>query len=184
MRLIGSSAGRRLGFGGGVLAAMMAIIAILAFGASAKSSSDDVLQLAKAEHVGTKTEPVATDSKGKAVYELLPETTTHLLCKTACEKFWFPVTVKSRNDLSAQKGIKGRLGAFKRNGTMQVTLNGRPLYTFIEDKKAGTAHGDGVKAFGGTWHVFKEGKAASSTTTTTTTTTPTAPNPYPPPYTY
>jgi predicted lipoprotein with Yx(FWY)xxD motif len=182
MRLIGSNAGRRLGLGGGVLVAMMAVIAIVAFGASAKSSREDTLQLAKTEHVGTKTEPVATDSKGKAVYELLPETTTHLLCKAACEQFWPPVTVKSRTDLSAQTGIKGRLGAFTRGGTLQVTLNGHPLYTFTLDKKLGTAKGEGLQTFGGTWHVFPEGKAKTTTTTTTTTPTSPAPTPTPPPY--
>jgi predicted lipoprotein with Yx(FWY)xxD motif len=174
--------------GGGVLAAMMAVIAIVAFGASAKSSSDDTLQLAKAEHVGTKIEPVAVDSKGKPVYELLPETPTHLLCKSAtCLQFWPMVTVTSRSDLSAQTGIKGRLGTLKRGTKLQVTLNHHPLYTFALDKKAGTAKGEGLKTFGGTWHVFPEGKAKSSATTTTTTTTGTTPttppSPYPP-YSY
>jgi predicted lipoprotein with Yx(FWY)xxD motif len=188
MRLIGSTVGRRLGLGGGILAAMMAVIAILAFGASAKSSSDDVLQLAKTEHVvehaGTKTEPVAVNSKGKAVYELLPETTTKLLCTGKCLTFWFPVTVKSRSDLSAATGIKGKLGAFMRKGTLQVTLNGHPLYTFIEDTKKGTAHGDNVHGFGGVWHLFQEGSATSSSAppTTTTTTTGMTPPPPAPPY--
>jgi predicted lipoprotein with Yx(FWY)xxD motif len=35
-----------------------------------------------------------------------------------------------------------------------VTLNGRPLYTFALDKgKKGSAKGEGIVAFGGTWHV-------------------------------
>jgi predicted lipoprotein with Yx(FWY)xxD motif len=186
MRLIRSSLGRRFGLGGGVLIAVMAVIGVLAFGASAKSGSDDVLQLAKAEHVGTKTEPVAVDQTGKAVYELLPETTTKLLCTKICLKFWPPVTVASGADLSAATGIKGKLGTFKRGSELQVTLNGHPLYTFSLDKKKGTAKGDGIMNFGGTWHVFKEGKATVSmsppATGTTTTTPAPAPAPAPPGY--
>jgi predicted lipoprotein with Yx(FWY)xxD motif len=176
-----SSLGRRFGLGGGVLIAVMAVIGVLALGASAKSGSDDVLHLAKAEHVGTKTEPVAVDQSGKAVYELLPETTTKLLCTKACLKFWPPVTVAKGADLSAATGVKGKLGTFKRGSELQVTLNGHPLYTFSLDKVKGTAKGDGVMGFGGTWHVFKEGKAAVSMNPPTTTTAP-APAPAPPAY--
>jgi predicted lipoprotein with Yx(FWY)xxD motif len=183
MRLIGSSLGRRFGLGGAVLIAVMAVIGVLALGASAKSGSDDVLHLAKAEHVGTKTEPIAVDQNGKAVYELLPETTTNLLCTKVCLKFWPPVTVAKGTDLSAATGIKGKLATFKRGSELQVTLNGHPLYTFALDKKKGTAKGDGIMNFGGTWHVFKEGKATVSMSppATGTTTTPTAPAPSPAP---
>ena len=180
MRLTGSSLGRRLGLGGGVLIAVMGVIAILAFGASAKAGSDDVLHLAKAEHVGTKTEPIAVDQKGRAVYELLPETTKKLICNGMCLKAWPLVTVKKGADLHAGTGVKGKLGTVKHAGKTQVTLNGHPLYTFIKDTKKGTANGNGIVAFGGTWHVFKEGSARTSgtTMTTTTSTTPTTPYPY------
>ncbi len=33
-------------------------------------------------------------------------------------------------------------------------LNGHPLYTFAEDSSAGTAKGQGLKGFGGTWEVL------------------------------
>jgi predicted lipoprotein with Yx(FWY)xxD motif len=183
MRRIGSSLGRRLGLGGGVLIAGMAVIGVLAFGASAKSGNDDVLHLAKAEHVGSTTEPVAVTPQGKPVYELLPETTAKLLCTKLCLKFWPPVTVTKGAELSAESGINGKLGTFNRGGgVQQLTLNGHPLYTFALDKKKGTAAGDGVASFGGTWHVFKEGKATTAPTMTSTGTTPTTPAPAPSPY--
>ena len=52
-----------------------------------------------------------------------------------------------------------------------MTLNGIPLYRFSLDAHAGQATGQGIKSFGGTWHVVKTGAAKASTTTTTTTTT-------------
>jgi predicted lipoprotein with Yx(FWY)xxD motif len=37
---------------------------------------------------------------------------------------------------------------------MQLTYNGHPLYYFTADTAAGTAHGQGVKAFGAEWYVI------------------------------
>jgi predicted lipoprotein with Yx(FWY)xxD motif len=46
------------------------------------------------------------------------------------------------------------LGTITRaDGTMQVTYNGHPLYYFSADPGAGTAKGEGVKAFGAEWYV-------------------------------
>ena len=182
MRFIGSSPGRRLGLGGGVLIAVIAAIGVLALGASAKSGGGDILHLAKAEHVGTSRVPIAVNSKGRPVYLLHPETTKHLLCKGMCLKVWPPVTAKPGQALTKVSGVKGKLGSFKRGGTRQLTLNGHPLYTFVMDKTKGTAKGDGITAFGGTWHVFREGPAVKAPTTTAPTTTPTTPYTPPPGY--
>ena len=46
------------------------------------------------------------------------------------------------------------LGTITRpDGTMQLTFNGHPLYYFTADAAGGTAHGQGVKAFGAEWYV-------------------------------
>lgn len=105
-------------------------------------------------------------------------------------KFWFPVTIFSAKKLTAAPGEKGKLGVWHRNGFSQATLRGRPLYTFIGDSKKAVATGEGIKSFGGTWHVIKTSattKATSTTnstpsTTTTTATTTTTPCLYPPCY--
>jgi hypothetical protein len=70
-------------------------------------------------------------------------------------KFWFPVTVSSAKKLTAAPGVKGKLGVWHRNGFFQATLRGRPLYTFIGDSKKAVATGEGIKSFGGTWHLIK-----------------------------
>ena len=108
-------------------------------------------------------------------------------------KFWFPVTIFSAKKLTAAPGVKGKLGVWHRNGFFQATLRGRPLYTFIGDSKKAVATGEGIKSFGGTWHVIKTSattKATSTTnstpstttTTATTATTTTTPCLYPPCY--
>jgi predicted lipoprotein with Yx(FWY)xxD motif len=44
------------------------------------------------------------------------------------------------------------LGTTKRkDGKLQVTYNGHPLYFFALDKKAGDIKGQGYVHFGGTW---------------------------------
>jgi predicted lipoprotein with Yx(FWY)xxD motif len=148
------------------------------------------LQVAKGASVtnqtmSTKTEAIVINSKGRAVYTLGGDTTTHPKCTKAngCFGFWPPVTVSSTKGLSKAAGVKGKLGVFKRNGIMQVTLGGHPLYTFSQDHKKNNATGEGVTAFGGTWHVVKGPSAGSSTgNTSSTSSTPTmttTTSPYP-----
>jgi hypothetical protein len=44
------------------------------------------------------------------------------------------------------------LGTTKRTGgKLQVTYNGHPLYTFVQDAKAGQTSGQGVNASGALW---------------------------------
>ena len=130
----------------------------------------------------TKTEGIVVNSKGRAVYTLGGDTTSHPKCTKAngCFSFWPPVTVSSAKSLSKAAGVKGKLGTFKRNGMIQVTLGGHPLYTFSNDHKRNNATGEGVNAFGGIWHVVKDaGRGSPSSVTTTTTTSNTTTSPYP-----
>jgi predicted lipoprotein with Yx(FWY)xxD motif len=112
-----------------------------------------------------KTEGITVNSRGVAVYELLPETIHHPLCtSTQCLQFWPPVTVASaKTKLTAAPGVKGKLGIWHRHGFFQVTLGGHPLYTFSLDKnKKGIAMGDLVHGFGGIWHVLPAGASSEA----------------------
>jgi predicted lipoprotein with Yx(FWY)xxD motif len=189
------SRGRRRGLFAGAsaltvaVAAVLAVLAVTALAAAPKSSKPGALNVARSVEVGSKHEPIAVNAHGAAVYELLPETTKHLLCTTAsgCPNFWPPVTVSKGAKITKGAGLKGRVGSFTHNGITQLTLNGHPLYTFVEDKRKGEAHGDGLKSFGGTWHVLAQGAATkssgaaggTSSTTSTTTSSSTTTTPYP-----
>jgi hypothetical protein len=53
--------------------------------------------------------------------------------------------------------MSSQLGTTKRkDGTMQVTYAGHPLYTFVEDQSPGEANGNELDEFGGTWSVLDE----------------------------
>jgi predicted lipoprotein with Yx(FWY)xxD motif len=75
-----------------------------------------------------------------------------------CSDFWPALTVKEPP--TAEPDVKGALGSTTRpDGSMQVTFNGMPLYTFTQDKAPGDANGDGLNDFGGVWHAVSLGSA-------------------------
>jgi predicted lipoprotein with Yx(FWY)xxD motif len=152
--------GRRLATVGAIaMLALAAVIAVMAVSAGAASTTIGV----KTVKVGSKSEPIAVNSKGVAVYTLSGESPKHLECTTRkCFTAWPPVMVHGNATMAS--GVKGKLGTFKRDGFTQVTLNGHPLYTFEGDgNKAGVANGNGIVAFGGTWHVVVEGSGKAAT---------------------
>ena len=139
--------------GAGVLVAAAVVVAMAAV-AVANSATLSTARVHLTGPSGSRTETIVVNGRGVSVYWLSGESTRHLLCTSAaCLKFWPPVKAAGRLTAS---GFKGRLGTLHRKGFAQVTLNGHPVYTFVQDgSKRGVASGDGVVAFGGTWHVFK-----------------------------
>lgn len=131
------------------LAGMLAVAAL----AAAKSAT---IGVGRASVNGHK-ESVAVNSRGVTIYELGPETARHLVCKSKdCFAAWPPV--KAKGAVTKMAGVSGKIGTIRRGGFTQVTLNGKPVYTFMEDGgRRGEAEGDGIRNFGGVWHVFTEG---------------------------
>lgn len=135
----------------------------------------------------TTTESIVVNSRGHAVYDLTGDTAKHPECTKAngCFSFWPPVTVSSAASLKKITGISGKLGTFHRDGFLQVTWNGHPLYTFANDMHRDDATGEGINGFGGIWHVLTASSSHASrgtstpapvtTTTSTTTSTPICP---------
>ena len=155
------------------------------------------LQVASnAKVVNAKTGASADESiatfRGFAVYLLTGDSKGHPECTKAggCFRVWRPVTVSSAKKLSKAPGINGKLGVWRRDGVLQVTLGGHPLYRYAPDTHKRVATGEGIRSFGGTWHVIKTSNSTgtttqtmttgTSTTQTTTTNTTTTPCPYPP----
>jgi predicted lipoprotein with Yx(FWY)xxD motif len=180
-----------LALGATAAAALITVVATaLAAGSSLTLSSNASSMLGK---------PVVVNPQGRTLYRLSPETSRRLLCKSKeCLTNWPPLTVKSaKTKLKAGSGVKGKLGLLHRsNGTLQVTLNGLPLYRYSGDSAKDDVNGEGIESFGGTWHAVRASSSSSTTpptttgttttptTPTTTTTTPTTTSPEPPPYKY
>jgi predicted lipoprotein with Yx(FWY)xxD motif len=75
-------------------------------------------------------------------------------CYGQCATYWPPLITKGKP--RAGTGIKAKLlGVTKRkNGKLQVTYRGHPLYFFLLDKKVGDIKGQGYVHFGGSWWVL------------------------------
>jgi predicted lipoprotein with Yx(FWY)xxD motif len=170
-----------------VLAALAALTgaAFTAF-AVAKTFTLTVAKNARVTSVsGTTTRAnILVNSHGLAVYSLTGDSARHPECTQAngCFTFWPPVKVASAKTVTRAAGVKGRLGTWRRDGFLQLTLNGHPLYTFAQDRQKDHATGEGLHTFGGTWHVSRAGGASTGSAgqstppmTTGTTTTPTYP---------
>ncbi|HTA34624.1 MAG TPA: hypothetical protein VK721_14485 [Solirubrobacteraceae bacterium] len=97
---------------------------------------------------------ILVDSQGRTLYLFKKDSPGKSACNGECAKFWPPLRVSGRP--TAGSGISAaRLGTISRSdGTRQVTYNGHPLYTFLQDSSPGQTHGEGVTAFGATWFVL------------------------------
>jgi predicted lipoprotein with Yx(FWY)xxD motif len=78
----------------------------------------------------------------------------HSACSGACTSAWPPVTTSGSPTVGggASSAMVGTIT--RSDGSKQVTYNGHPLYYFVQDKAAGEATGQGVKAFGASWYVL------------------------------
>ena len=96
---------------------------------------------------------ILVTADGRTLYTNTVDTPEALKCtNVACTAFWKPYTVDTQP--TAAEGLPGSLATVTRpDGSMQVTYNNQPLYTFYQDSGPGEASGDGFTDLGGTWHV-------------------------------
>jgi predicted lipoprotein with Yx(FWY)xxD motif len=161
------------------------VVALFAAMALASGSATTSTVVGAATNAKFGSERIVVDAHGRTLYALSPETTHHLLCKSnECLHAWPPLAVHSRKGkLTAGPGVHGRLGILRRsNGTFQVTLGGLPVYHFSGDSAKGAANGEGIKSFGGTWHVISAAtdaplEPAITETTPSSPSTPTTSTP-------
>jgi len=118
---------------------------------------------------------VLVNSRGHTLYLFAKDRKGKSACSGSCAKFWPPLLIRGKP--TAGSGVRpSLLGTTRRsNGSLQVTYNKHPLYTFALDKQAGQTNGEGNFAFGAKWYaVSVKGTAVVKAPTTTTTTTTTS----------
>ena len=96
--------------------------------------------------------PTLVTSSGMTLYHDATEKATKtsggigIVCTGACLKLWTPLTPPSSGTPTGGPGVTGLLGTVKRpGGSMQVTYDKMPLYTYNQDTKAGQTAGQGYK---------------------------------------
>jgi predicted lipoprotein with Yx(FWY)xxD motif len=147
-------------------AALAAVLALAACGGSSSNSgsttpsaANHTVAVKSVDGVGN----VLVDANGMPLYSSSLDTSGKPGCDGACAAIWKPLTVASGTP-SADEGA-GKVGVVMRSdGTRQVAIAGRPLYTFVKDSP-GKVTGNGVSdAFSGrrfTWAaVLAGGKSA------------------------
>jgi predicted lipoprotein with Yx(FWY)xxD motif len=97
---------------------------------------------------------ILVDSKGITLYDFVQDKGTKSTCYGACAALWPPLITKGKP--VAGHGVRASLlGTTKRkDGKLEVTYNGRPLYYFVTDRKPGQTTGQGVNQFGAPWWVI------------------------------
>jgi predicted lipoprotein with Yx(FWY)xxD motif len=97
---------------------------------------------------------ILVDSKGITLYDFVKDKGTTSACYGACAALWPPLTTKGKP--VAGRGVRASLlGTTKRkDGKLEVTYGGHPLYYFVTDRKPGQTTGQGVNQFGGPWWVI------------------------------
>jgi predicted lipoprotein with Yx(FWY)xxD motif len=97
---------------------------------------------------------ILVDSKGITLYDFVKDKGKTSACYGACAALWPPLITKGKPIAGA--GVRASLlGTTKRkDGKLEVTYKGHPLYYFVTDTKPGQTTGQGVNQFGGPWWVL------------------------------
>jgi predicted lipoprotein with Yx(FWY)xxD motif len=150
-----------------VVVAVVVLAAVGVAGASALSGSGGSARRTTVKTGHALGMTVLTTTKGMTLYSLSAETNGRFICTGTCLSLWKPLIVAR----GTQPTGAAKLGTVRRpDGRRQVKYIGKPLYSFVQDKKPGDAKGEGFKDVG-TWHVAS-GQAVSKTMPTPTQTSP------------
>jgi predicted lipoprotein with Yx(FWY)xxD motif len=117
----------------------------------ASASGDGIVSAAKVGDLGT----VLVDSQGLTLYDFHKDKGATSSCYDACAAAWPPLLTEG-NPQAQGPADRSMLGTTKRkDGTVQVTYNGWPLYTYAGDQSAGEANGNDIDQFGAEWYALQ-----------------------------
>ena len=135
----------------GLTAAGLGVAAVVLLGVAVANASTSApaatsTTTLKTATIGGKT--VLTNGKGFTLYSFAPDTPTTSKCYGTCAAYWPPAIGTS----AAGSGLPGKTTTIKRtDGSLQLTYNGHPLYTYVGDSAPGQASGNNVNLNGGLW---------------------------------
>jgi predicted lipoprotein with Yx(FWY)xxD motif len=139
-------------------AGFVTLIAVAVLATAALASTKRSTISLKSTAVGN----VLVGSNGRTLYLFTHDKGSKSACYGQCASFWPPLIARKP---TAGAGLKASmLGTTKRkDGKLQVTYRGHPLYFFSPDKKAGDIMGQGYVHFGGAWWVVSAAGAKITT---------------------
>ena len=144
-----SERGRRRLFGGAALVAVVALAAVLAASAHGSSSAATRLTVRSTEFGKAVFGP-----NGKVAYVFGADRGTTSRCYGVCAAAWPPVMTTAAP--KAGSGVEAKLlgTTTRKDGSLQVTYNGHPLYYYSADK-VGKVMCQHANMHGGLWLIIK-----------------------------
>ena len=131
------------------LAAAASALVLMTHSAFAQTAGKAELDVAEAQEYG----PYIADKDGRALYMFEADSEGNSTCYDACAEAWPPL-LTSDDPAAGQQAQEDLLGTTERkDGAMQVTYNGWPLYYFVKDQNPGDTTGQDVEGFGAEWYL-------------------------------
>ncbi len=119
--------------------------------ANSSGGGAGVVKAAKVGDLGT----IIVNSEGMTLYDFHKDQGGKSSCYGACAGAWPPLLTEGEPQAEAG-AMASQLGTTKRkDGTVQVTYNGWPLYTYAGDKSPGEANGNDIDQFGAEWYALQ-----------------------------
>lgn len=143
---------RRIGLAILAVAAIGSVVVASAFalrGATDRASAGPLVKLRK-----TALGRLLVDTRGRTLYLFEPDAFGRSTCYGTCAAAWPPLLASGSP--RAGSGVRGALlgTTTRKDGKLQVTYQGYPLYLFVKDTKPGQTLGQGLDGFGGEWYVL------------------------------
>lgn len=118
---------------------------------SSSGSGSATVSVAKVPKLGQ----VIVDAKGFTLYDFHKDKGTQSSCYGGCAGVWPPLTT-SGTPKASNGAMVSRLGTTTRkDGSVQVTYAGHPLYLYASDAKPGDAKGNDIDSFGAEWYALQ-----------------------------
>jgi predicted lipoprotein with Yx(FWY)xxD motif len=118
--------------------------------ASDSGGGGGIVSAAKVGDLGT----ILVTAEGMTLYDFHKDKGGVSACYDACAGAWPPLLTEG-NPQAQGPADRSMLGTTKRkDGTLQVTYNGWPLYTYVGDQKPGEANGNDIDQFGAEWYAL------------------------------
>jgi predicted lipoprotein with Yx(FWY)xxD motif len=119
--------------------------------AETSGGGDGIVSAAKVGDLGM----VLVDSQGRTLYDFHKDKGSKSACYGACAGAWPPLLTEG-NPQAQGPADRSMLGTTRRkDGTVQVTYNGWPLYTYVGDENPGEANGNDIDQFGAEWYALQ-----------------------------
>src|SRR5260370_2380096 len=117
--------------------------------ATRTTASTSTVQTAQAT-VNGKALTILTDTQGKTLYYLTPDTAAKVACTAACAQTWPPLLYTGSSTPTSSTSLPGTLSTLSDTNGTQVEYGGYLLYTYSGDTAAGQTNGEGLF---GKWYV-------------------------------